>query len=131
MKTQKQLREEAEAQAAELRAQKAMAAAQEEAKKLEEAKAAYDDIWLAFSKDLKKGKGFANANLLENLTTFASLLVPIVMTAKEHTSLIMELAEKQSGGKHSAENPTELMAKWLRNEIDLSRVPLEKTVNLQ
>jgi len=128
-KTQADLRAEAEEKAAVLRADKAMKAAEEEAEKLAEAKGVYDDIWMAFSKDLKKGKGFANANLLNNLTEFASYLVPIVMNAKEHTSLIMELAEKMSSEKgHHGENPTELMSKWLRGDIDLSRIPLEKAV---
>ena len=126
-KTQAQLREEAEMKAAELRAARAMQVAEAEAKKQEEAKAAYDDIWAAFSKDLKKGKSYANANLLDNLTIFASYLVPTVMTAKEHTSLIMELAEKTTGekGTSSGEDPMDLMSKWLQGSVDLSRIPLK------
>ena len=132
-KTQADLRAEAEAHAAELRAQRAMEVAETEAAKHEEAKAAYDDIWAAFSKDLKRGKAYANTNLLENLTIFASLLVPIMMTAKEHTTLIMELAEKTSSekGGTAGEDPTDLMGKWLRGETDLSRIPLEKSKVLQ
>ncbi len=132
-KTQAQLRQEAEEHAAELRAQRAMEVAEAEAKKQGEAKEAYDEIWRAFSLDLKKGKSYANANLLENLTNFASLLVPIVMTAKEHTSLIMELAEKTSGkeGGTSSEDPITLVSAWLSGKTDLSRIPLEKAKVLQ
>jgi len=133
-KSQKQLREEAEMQAAELRAQRAMEVAEAEAAKQQEAKEAYDDIWAAFSKDLKNhGKSYANANLLDNLTIFASLLVPLMMTAKEHTSLIMDLSEKQTSDKGAShgENPTELVSSWLRGAVDLSRIPLEKAKVLQ
>jgi regulator of protease activity HflC (stomatin/prohibitin superfamily) len=121
-------RERAELRAArkQAREQKRQLHAEEQARQI--AKNAYDNIWKQYAEDMKKGKMFASRNLLANLTLFASELVPIMMTAKEHTTLIMELSEKISGDESGkgGESPTELMGKWIRGDVDLSRIPLEE-----
>lgn len=108
---------------------------QEKEQKAEEqareyAKNVYSNIWSQFSEDLKKGKAYASRELLGNLTDLAEFLVPVIMTAKEHTTLIMELTDNLSGDDQTrGETPMEIQAKWLRGEIELSRIPLEEKIH--
>jgi flagellar biosynthesis regulator FlaF len=123
-------REAEQLRAAEERAEKQREALEEEQLFREEARTIYEKMWAQYPEDLKKGKNYANRELLTNLTTFSKWLVPIVMTAKEHTSLVLELSEKLTSddrGGSGDESTLELTAKWLNGELDLSRIPLPET----
>lgn len=86
-------------------------------------------MWQQFAEDWKKGKSLAYSNLLCNLTKWASDLVPVYMTAKEHLAIISECTEHaKSAGQSQHEDPRALVSSWLRGEDDLSRIPLEKVV---
>ena len=127
--SERERRELAEAKAEEKRLSQAAKKAEKEARALEHAKMIYEGMWQQFAEDWKKGKSLAYSNLLCNLTKWASDLVPVYMTAKEHMQLIGEATEyAKSDGRVSHEDPRELMSQWLREEIDLSRIPLEKVV---
>ena len=116
--------------AAEKRAAEALQRAEAEAELIEMAKNCYGNIWADFARDSKKSKSQAYSNLKANLAEFADHLVPHIVTAKEHMALITD-AEKYitggDGGLPQEDMPT-LMASWLRGEIELSRIPLEKAV---
>jgi hypothetical protein len=118
---------EAEALKKEAREEKKRQKAEAEALAL--AKTIYENIWLAFSKDWVKGRSFAYANLLQNLTKCASELVPHYMTAKEHMAMVTEAAGNVQEGSHTVEDdPRELIGKWIAGEAELSRIPLGKVV---
>jgi hypothetical protein len=87
----------------------------------------YSDIWRAFSINRQKGKSYAYKHLLEDLTNFSSDLVPLIMSGKEHFQLIKEAESEISGeGGDSKDTLQELAAKWIRGEIELSKISLEK-----
>lgn len=103
--------------------------AESEARSLAHAKQIYEEMWQQFADDWKTGKSKAYSNLLCNLTKWASDLVPVYMTAKEHMGLIAECTDKaKSDGKVSHEDPREVISRWLRGDDDLSRIPLEKAL---
>lgn len=111
---------------AERRQQLIEQAAEVEARKRAKAKQVYDGIWSQFSTDRRKGRSVAYSNLLTNLTTFASDLVPAYMTAKEHLAMIAEAEGFTKGDQQTAnDDPKEIMSKWLRGELELSRIALE------
>lgn len=121
-------REQLELDALEKRAKQQEREHQAEQKARQLAESAYSGIWRQFSENLKKGKAYANRELLADLTAGASFFVPLIMTAKEHTGLIMELADKMTGEDSTrGETPMEMMANWISGKIDLSRIPLERT----
>lgn len=117
---------------AERREIEALEVAAAEAHEIKIAKDAYANMWDQFAKDSKKSKSNAYANLKENLALLSSFLVPHIMTAKEHMALIAEseLHIKGEDGR-AQEDPRTLLASWLRGEIDLSRIPLEKVAVVQ
>ena len=128
-KTQADLRLEAEAKRLEKEARDERAKAKAEAEALALAKTIYENLWLQFSKDWGKGRSFAYANLLQNLTKCAAELVPHYMTAKEHMAMVNEAASNVQEGSHMVqEDPRELIGKWIAGEADLSRIPLGKVV---
>jgi hypothetical protein len=101
--------------------------AEEEAARHEQAKKIYEDIWTSFAKDRKTGPAKAYTNLLGNLTKFSGFLVPELMTAKEHMNLIAEAESKMTDDGHgNIDDPRQLVGAWLRGEVDLSRISLEK-----
>jgi hypothetical protein len=99
-----------------------------EAERAADCKTIYDDIWRAFDMDRKKGKSFAYTHLQSAYSKFASYLVPTVMSETERMKVIME-CEQHMKEDMRGEDPRELMASWIRGEIDLSRTPLEKSPN--
>lgn len=129
----KQITEEERVARAELRAANKLAREQRQKEEEEQAlremaRNAHTNIWREFNADLvSKGKNVANKNLLANLTDFASELVPLMMTAKEHTALVLDLSEKVASDDTGAGNdtPYELVEKWLSGSIEMSRIPLE------
>jgi hypothetical protein len=89
----------------------------------------YDKIWSDFADDRKKSRGSAYANLQRALATNAAILVPAYMTAKEHVNIIGEIEQyTKSDEQANTGDPREHFASWLRGEIELSRVPLEKEI---
>lgn len=127
--TEAERRAKAEAKAEKKRVALAAKRAAAEQKALQHAKVIYESMWQQFSEDWKKGKSVAYSNLLSNLTKWASDLVPIYMTAKEHMSLIGEATEHaKTAGQGQHEDPRALVSAWLRGQDDLSRIPLEKAV---
>ena len=127
--TEEERRAAAEQQAAHKRAQEMKARENAEQHKIEMAKNYYDNTWTQFAKDSKKSKSLAYANLKDNLADGASFLVPHLMTAKEHMAMIADAdTHIKSDGGQAQEDPRSLMASWLRGEIELSRIPLEKAV---
>ena len=129
----KEISEEERRERAEIRAANKLAREERRREQAEEdarqiAKNAYENIWMMFNKDLaEKGKNVADKNLLSNLNEFCGELVPLVMTAKEHTSLVLELSSKVAETDTGAgnETPYELVEKWLSGSIEMSRIPLE------
>jgi hypothetical protein len=92
----------------------------------EHARDIYERIWDKFSMDRKKGRSVAYRNLQRALSKHAADLVPNYLTAKEHMSMIAEIEDWTKNEKESdTGDPSELMAKWLRGESELSRTPLE------
>lgn len=126
--TEAERRQQLEMAAAEKRAQEARERAETEAELIEMGKNAYANIWAQFSKDSKKSKSLAYAGLKANLAEFAEFIVPHIVTAKEHMALITEAEKHITGGDggHPQEDMPTLMASWLRGDIELSRIPLEK-----
>jgi hypothetical protein len=128
MKTKAQKKRDARIAAEEKRNRLVMQAAEAEAKANEKSKEIYRDIWRAFSEHRKRGASFAYTNLMDDLTKFASHLVPAMMSAKEHMALIAEAESHMKGEGHAGEDPRTLIGSWLRGETDLSRIPLESKV---
>lgn len=97
-----------------------------------DAPSVYDTIWQEFAKDREKNRSIAYANLQRNLAIHAAELVPDYMTAKEHVSIIGEI-EQYTKGDAAGErgDPRDIVSGWLRGEMELSRVPLEKTTDIQ
>jgi hypothetical protein len=126
--TESERRELLEQKAAERRAREIAAKQKDEEERTQACKNCYDAIWRQFQQDSKKGKSFAYVNLRDNLAEFASFLVPLMMTAKEHMQLISQAEENiKSDGSNSGEDPRQLIASWLSTgSPDLSRIPLEK-----
>jgi hypothetical protein len=127
-KTEAERRQELEIKAAALRAKDALDRANAEAEEIQRSKTVYENIWAQFAADSKQtGKSAAYANLKANLALSSSYLVPYMMTATEHMKVIASCDEhiKGDGGKPE-EDPRQLIAQWLRGEIELSRVPLEE-----
>lgn len=126
--TEAERRQQLEMAAAEKRAQEARERAEAEAEQIEMGKNCYANIWAQFSKDSKKSKSLAYANLKNNLAEFAEFIVPHIVTAKEHMALITDAEKYITGGDtgHPQEDMPSLMSSWLRGEIELSRIPLEK-----
>jgi hypothetical protein len=107
-------------------AQEQQAEAQEDRKRAEVARSVYEDIWEKFSVDRKKSRSLAYRNLQRRLSMNAATLVPSYLTAKEHMSMIADIEDWTKAEKESdTGDPSELMAKWLRGESELSRTPLE------
>jgi hypothetical protein len=128
--TEAERRQQLEYEAAEKRAKEAKERAQAEAHQIETAKTVYENMWSQFAADSKKSKSLAYGNLKANLADFAAELVPFLLTAKEHMALISEAETHIKGGDsgQSQDDPRELVASWLRGDIELSRIPLEKAV---
>jgi hypothetical protein len=100
----------------------------EEARRQLAAKKAFESIWRKFGENRKKGRTSAFSILLQDLTKHASDLVPYYMTAKEFMGIISEIESHTKGDTATSTNddPLELMSKWIRGEVQLSKVPLEK-----
>lgn len=127
MKTQADLRLEAEERRLKKEASAERKRQKAEAEALALAKNIYENIWLQFSKDWSRGRSYAYANLLQNLTKCASELVPHYMTAKEHMAMVNEAASNVQEGSHGThDDPRELIGKWIAGEAELSRIPLGK-----
>lgn len=91
------------------------------------AKTAFDQIWRKFGKNRKKGRASAFTELLQDLTSHSTELVPFYMTAKEFVGIISEIEThtKGDGGTNQGE-PREIVEQWLSGKTDMSRIPLEK-----
>jgi neutral trehalase len=126
-KTEAERRQELELAAAQKRAAEQQARTEAEQEQLDLATRAYEGIWREFARNSKKSKSQAYAQLKEDLATFAPELVPHLLTAKEHMSLIAETEQyiKTEGGPQH-EDPREIISLWLSGKIELSRIPLEK-----
>lgn len=110
-----------------LQDEEAMQDAQKELGYQKTAKQAFESIWKKFGKNRKKGRTTAYAELLQDLTANAAKLVPHYMTAKEFVSIISEIESHTKGdGGANQGDPLEVTSKWLRGEIEMSRIPLEK-----
>lgn len=129
-KSDAERRQEVELAAAQKRADEARERAETEQAEIQAAMNYYDNTWGQFAKDSKKSKSLAYANLKDNLADGACFLVPRLMTAKEHMALIAEAEQhikgSETGQQH--EDPRSIIADWLAGKIELSRIPLEKTV---
>ena len=122
-------RQQLEVEAAQRRAAEMKSRADAEHESIQRAMNYYENTWGDFAKDSKKSKSLAYANLKDNLAEGASFLVPHLMTAKEHMSLIAEAEQHIKGdSQHSQQDPRTLVADWLSGKIELSRIPLETTV---
>jgi hypothetical protein len=129
--TEAERRAAAEQAAAYKRAEEMKARENAEHVAIEAAKNYYDNCWADFAKDSKKSKSLAYNNLKDNLAEGASFLVPILMTAKEHMAMIADADSHIKGDTGQVqEDPRSLMAQWIRGEIELSRIPLEKAAVL-
>jgi HSP90 family molecular chaperone len=127
--TEAERRQQLEVAAAHKRAEEARMRENAEQEKIQLAMNAYEGIWREFAKNSKKSKSQAYAQLKEDLATFAPELVPVLMTAKEHMSLIAEAETHVKGdGPSSQEDPRSIVSQWLQGKIELSRIPLEKAV---
>ena len=102
--------------------------ATEESRRQLAAKKAFDSIWKKFGTNRKKGRASAFSTLLQDLTQHASDLVPYYMTAKEFMGIISEIESHTKGDSAAAttDEPIDVVSKWLRGEVQLSKVPLEK-----
>ena len=92
----------------------------------EETKLIAQRMFSQWAEDRKKGRGLAYTNLQQALAKHATDLVPDYM---QMDRLIEKLAflEPLTGADKQSESgdPLEGMAKWLRGDLDLSRIPLE------
>ena len=115
-----------ELKAAERRAREAKAAAEAEAQDIDRARRLYRNIWRQFAEDTKeKGKSAAYNGLKENYALCADDLVPHIMTATEHMRVIGDCDKNIDPGGIAGEDIREVVEKWLRGDIELSRIPLE------
>jgi hypothetical protein len=80
-----------------------------------------------FADDSKNGgKSIAYTHLKENLALAATDLVPHMMTAKEHMAVIADCDKNiSSDGGIAGEDIRQVVEKWLRGDIQLSRIPLD------
>jgi hypothetical protein len=126
-KTPKQLRAEAERSAAVARAELERKQAEEELRCQEHAKEVWKGIWHRFGVNMRKSPPAAFSVFVQDMAENSADLVPWYFTATEFVRVTIEASEKSKGSpQHTAEDPRELFAAWIRGEIDISRVPLEK-----
>jgi hypothetical protein len=102
--------------------------AMDEAKAASDAKRIYQEIWERFGVNRKRGKSFAYTNLLADYSKYGAVLVPTLMSTKEHMQIIAQIEEniKNEGGTNTQEDARELVSSWLRGERELTRIPFEK-----
>lgn len=91
-------------------------------------------IWSKFAENRDKlGCAKAYSRLRHDLAENFDALSPEYMTPKELHSIIesTEQFTKSDRDADNATDPKELVSGWLRGEIDLSRIPLEKPVEMK
>lgn len=92
----------------------------------EHARTIYESIWAKFSADRRKSRSTAYRNLQRELSKHAADLVPAYLTAREHMTMIADIEDWTKAEKESdTGDPSEMIARWLRCETELSRIPLE------
>ena len=87
----------------------------------------YAKIWEQFAHEVKQSESKAFANLRENFALHAAELVPDIMTNKDLTDSIEWATSRVKVDQAEAKSdPLEIISQWMRSEIELSRIPMEK-----
>ena len=91
------------------------------------AREAYDAMWAQFDRDAETNWTEACRNLRRALCQNAGELVPLYFNSKDHMEAVFKVKEQMKSAERPEEagDPVETMSKYLRGEIELSRIPLE------
>jgi hypothetical protein len=86
-----------------------------------------DSIWRSFAEDRKKNRATAYVNLQQAFANHHDDIVPKYSTEKEYMAMIADIEQwTKSDQQSDSGDPMQICSAWLRGEVDLSRVRLEK-----